>query len=243
MSATVPIRLLPCGDTAISVEFGTAIDPASNARVQALDATLAADPPPGLRETVPTYRSLLVHFDPLATDLPSFERRLEELAAAPAGAKRAGRRWRVPVVYGGEFGMDLDALAATHGLTPEALVARHSGTVFTVAMIGFMPGFAYLSGLDPALATPRRLQPRQKVPSQSVSIGGAQSAISTVEGPSGWHMIGRTPVRGFMPGREPVFLYRPGDEIRFEPAGPLDWPGLDARAAAGEFVVIPDEAA
>jgi len=103
-------------------------------------------------------------------------------------------------------------------------------------MIGFMPGFAYLGGLDPALATPRRLEPRQKTPAQSVSIGGAQSAISTVEGPSGWHLIGRTPARGFMPGRDPVFAYAPGDEIRFERIGTQDWAGLDALAASGAVV-------
>jgi KipI family sensor histidine kinase inhibitor len=233
-TATGCVRLRQCGDTALTVEFGSEIDERSNARVLALDAALAADPPAGLLETVPTYRSLLVVIDPVMADLPALGARLVELAEAAVPTRANSRTWLVPVVYGGDFGMDLETLARSHGLTAEGLVARHSGTSYRIAMIGFMPGFAYLSGLDPELATPRRMQPRLKTPAQSVSIGGAQTAISTVEGPSGWHMIGRTPARGFMPRREPIFLYAPGDEIRFERIGPEEWPGLDARAAAGE---------
>ncbi|PZU87783.1 MAG: allophanate hydrolase [Chelatococcus sp.] len=237
-TTSTSVRLLPCGDTAMSVEFGSAIDPELNARVLALDAALAAEPPAGLRETVPTYRSLLLHFDPLATDLPALKRQVLTLCDRPPTARASARRWRVPVVYGGEFGIDLDDLAARHGMSAEALVARHAAATYVVAMIGFMPGFAYLSGLDPALATPRRTQPRAKTPAQSISIGGAQAAISTVEGPSGWHLIGRTPARGFMPGRDPVFTYAPGDEIRFERIGAEAWAGLDRRAAAGEPIAI-----
>jgi KipI family sensor histidine kinase inhibitor len=232
------VRLLSCGDTAISVEFGSVIDAGLNARVLALDEALGEalerGELPGLRETVPTYRSLLVIFDPLAVDLPALKARILALTAADAPDRKELRRWRVPVVYGGEHGMDLAATAQTHGISPEELVRRHSAGVYTVAMLGFMPGFAYLDGLDASLATPRRPEPRQLTPSQSVAIGGAQGAISTVEGPSGWHMIGRTPARGFMPGRTPVFLYEPGDQIRFESIGHSDWDALDARAAAGE---------
>lgn len=235
---TAPVRLLPCGDTALTVEFGSVIDARLNARVLALDAALVREAPPGLRETVPTYRSLLVHFDPVDTDLPALKARIVELAAKATGVDRRTRRWRVPIVYGGEHGMDLEGTAATHGLTSEALIERHLAATYTVAMIGFMPGFAYLSGLDGELATPRRLEPRQKVPAQSISIGGAQCAISTVEGPSGWHMIGQTPARGFMLRRDPVFLYEPGDEIRFEQIGAGEWHGLNERAAAGEQIAV-----
>jgi KipI family sensor histidine kinase inhibitor len=232
------VRLLSFGDTALTVEFGSVIDAHLNARVLALDTALAEEAPRGVLETVPTYRSLLVVFDPLAVDLPGLKARIRELAAADTGVRKSSRRWRVPVVYGGAFGMDLEETASLHGLSPEKLIRKHQAATYTVAMIGFMPGFAYLSGLEETLATPRRLEPRQLVPAQSVSIGGAQCAISTVEGPSGWHMIGRTPVRGFMPQRAPVFLYEPGDEIRFERVGPDEWPALDARAAAGEPVAL-----
>ncbi|MCO5089946.1 5-oxoprolinase subunit PxpB [Bosea sp. (in: a-proteobacteria)] len=237
-AAASEIRLLSFGDTALTVEFGSVIDAGLNARVLALDAALASEAPRGVLETVPTYRSLLVIFDPLVVDLPGLKTRIRALAASDIAVKRSARRWRVPVVYGGAFGMDLEATAAVHGLSAEELIGRHQGATYTVAMIGFMPGFAYLSGLDPALATPRRPEPRQLVPAQSVSIGGAQCAISSVEGPSGWHMLGRTPVRGFMPQREPVFLYEPGDAIRFERIAADEWPALDQRAAAGEPVAV-----
>lgn len=226
-------RLLRCGDAAISVEFGDSIDPATNARVLALDAALAAEPCPGLLETVPTYRSLLVQLDPLLIDFEILSRRILELSQTPSTSEKKPRRWHVPIVYGGDFGMDLEDLAARHAISAETLVARHCEATYVVAMIGFMPGFAYLGGLDPALTTPRRLQPRPLVPAQSISIGGGQSAISTVAGPSGWHMIGRTPVRGFMPGRDPIFIFAPGDEIRFERVSADAWSGLDALAQTG----------
>jgi KipI family sensor histidine kinase inhibitor len=233
MSSLPRPRLLRCGDAAISVEFGDSIDPATNARVLALDAALAAESPVGVVETVPTYRSLLVYLDPLLADSEALSQRILELSQEPAGAGGKPRRWRVPIVYGGEFGMDLEELAARHGISAETLVARHCEATYVVAMIGFMPGFAYLGGLDPALTTPRRLEPRPLVPAQSISIGGGQSAISTVAGPSGWHMIGRTPVRGFMPGRAPLFVFAPGDEIRFERIAAGEWPALDALAEEG----------
>ena len=235
-SADGPPRILPCGDAAISVDFGDRIDPALSARVLALDAALAAEAVPGVIETVPTYRALLVHLDPLRIDLDHLVARIEALCRAPPTSGSPPRRWRVPVVYGGDFGMDLDDLAARHGLSPQDLVARHSAAVYRVYMIGFMPGFAYLGGLDPSLATPRRSKPRLETPAQSISIGGAQTAISSVAGPSGWHMIGRTPARGFMPGRDPVFLYAAGDEIVFKPIAPNEWDALDAAADRGEPV-------
>ncbi len=231
-----PPRLLPCGDGAVSVEFGDSVDPTLNGLVLALDAALSQAPPRGLIETVPTYRSLLVQFDPVETDYASLEAHLLALCQGLEPQRAAARRWHVPVLYGGEAGIDLADLAADRGLTEEEVVRLHSAAVYRVYMIGFMPGFAYLGGLDPRLHRPRRPEPRLVIPAQSVSIGGAQTAISTVEGPSGWHLIGRTPARGFQRGREPAFLFEAGDEIRFEPISPDEWQRLDAAAAAGEPV-------
>lgn len=240
-SATRTPRLLPCGDAAISVEFGDAVDPALNRLVLALDAALAAAPIPGVVETVPTYRSLLVHVDPVATDFAMLEARLLALCRdlSVAGGRR--RRWRVPVVYGGRFGIDLEELARSLGLAPQELVSLHSTAVYRIHMIGFLPGFAYLGELDPRLHAPRRPTPRQVIPAQSVSIGGAQTAIGTVEGPSGWHLIGRTPARGFLRGREPVFLFEAGDEATFESVPASSWEELDQAAAAGEPVATLEE--
>lgn len=228
-----PPRLLPLGDAALSVEFGEHLDAGLTARVLALDAALAAEPLAGVIETVPTYRALTLHLDPLAADLAAIGRAVARLAARPPPAFPAGRLWLVPVVYGGAFGEDLAALAAARGLSEAEVVALHSAPVYTVAMIGFVPGFAYLAGLDPRLASPRRPAPKPVVPASSLSIGGAQTAIGSVPAPSGWHLIGRTPVRPFMTGRDPPFLFAPGDRIRLAPLPAAAWEGLDARAGAG----------
>ncbi len=230
---TADVAIRPCGDTALSVEFGDRLDPALNRRVMALDAALRALAPPGVVETVPTYRALTLHLDPLVADLPRLCATLAELAARPAPATAPGRLWRVPVVYGGTFGEDLNSVAAHCGLTPEACIEAHAAGRYTVAMVGFLPGFSYLAGLDPRLEVTRRPEPRLRIPASSISIGGAQTAIGSVEGPSGWHLIGRTPVRPFQPGREPAFLFAPGDRIRFAPVPAADWHALDAAAAAG----------
>jgi KipI family sensor histidine kinase inhibitor len=107
---------------------------------------------------------------------------------------------------------------------------------YTVAMVGFLPGFCYLSGLPQALATPRRADPRPRIPASSVSVGGAQAALGSIAGPSGWHLLGRSPVRPFLPGREPVFLFNPGDRLRFDPIAADDWESLDSAATAGAWI-------
>jgi KipI family sensor histidine kinase inhibitor len=229
------LRILACGDAALSVEFGDTIDPTLNARVLALDARVG-EGVAGVVETVPTYRSLLVHYDPVATDFESLRTALAVLARDLPDALPSGRLWRVPVVYGGAFGIDLAETAERHDLTPADLIERHAAPIYRVYMIGFLPGFAYLGGLDPAIATPRRETPRLKTPPGTISIGGVQALIASVEAPSGWHLLGRTPMRNFMPGREPVFLLRPGDRITFEPTPAARWDGLDAAAAAGDWV-------
>lgn len=229
-------RFLPAGDTALVVEFGDAVDPAINARVLALDARLAASPPPGLLETVPTYRSLMVYYDPLILDPAALTDHIGALLEGLEGAVAPGRLWTLPVAYGGSYGEDLGFVAETHGLTEKEVVERHAAAEYRVYMIGFSPGFAYLGGLDPVLHTPRRTHPRPRIPAGSVSIGGIQAAVSSVAGPSGWHLLGQTPVRLFDPGRDPVFLVAVGDRVRFQRIGHAEYAALEARGAAGEIV-------
>src|SRR3982075_4360517 len=148
MVATLsPPRLLPSGDSAITVEFSRNIDDAANQRVLALDRTLAAEPVSGVTETVPTYRSLLVHYDPIQVDFDTLGEKLTLLAQLPVPPATKTRRWRIPVVYGGEHGIDLEDVAKTLKTTPDDIVARHVGGDYRVAMIGFSPGWAHLSGL------------------------------------------------------------------------------------------------
>lgn len=229
-------RVLPCGDCALTIEFGDEISPKLNKLALGLDAAIRDAMLPGVIETVPTYRSLFIQFDPLATTPGDIEVRVSELLASLDMSSRMPRRWKVPVVYGGEYGIDLEDVSARHGITRNELIARHSEVVYTVAMLGFMPGFCYLAGLDPSIATPRRTDPRAATPAGTVAIGGVQANIASLEAPSGWHLLGRTPMRPFMPGRERVFLIDAGDEIVFEPIPTERWASLDKAAAAGEWV-------
>lgn len=226
-------RVLACGDSALAVEFGTAMDADSNRRVFALDRTLKNTPIEGIVETVPTYRSLLVHYDPLTLGFSELSDRLLALLDQPGSAGNLSRHWRVPVFYDG---LDLDDVAKAHDMSPDELIRRHSTPRYDVAMIGFTPGFSYLRGLDPAIATPRRAQPRIATPSGTISIGGAQAALQCLAGPSGWHLLGRTPVRTFHPRRDPVFLIEPGDTVTFERIDAATFDRLDRLAERGEIV-------
>lgn len=227
-------RFLASGDSAVTVEFGNAIDPDLNARVLALDMALAHKNLAGVVETIPTYRSLLIQFDPLVLDYPLLEQTVRDLCRTLSTDATAARRWKIPVVYGGKFGIDLEATAERHKLTPTQLIDKHAAGIYRVYMIGFMPGLAYLGGLDPSIATPRRLDPRLKTPSGTISIGGIQALVASVEMPSGWHLLGRTPVRTWKPGRDPEFLLLPGDEVVFTPIDAGKWDALDRAADAGE---------
>ncbi|QCK88483.1 5-oxoprolinase subunit PxpB [Phreatobacter aquaticus] len=233
---TIRPKFLPCGDTAVTVEFGTEIDDEVNALCLAFDQALADAAIPGVVETLPTYRSVMVQVDPLTIDMAGFEARVLQVLAGLEQASAKRKRWRIPVVYGGEFGIDLEDVAAKHGLTPNEVIRRHSERIYPVAMLGFLPGFAYLSNADQTIALPRRVDPRLKTPAGSVSIGGIQALFASVEAPSGWHLLGRTPVRNFMPDRDPVFLVGAGEEVVFQPIDASRWDALDAQAAAGEPV-------
>jgi inhibitor of KinA len=214
-------RVVPLGDRALVVEFGDAIDPALSSRIAVLAARLRRDPPAGVQDIVPTYTTLALHYDPAAVG--SGDSAYEVLAqevdawlreqAVPAGD--SGRRIEIPVCYGGEHGEDMDPIAQRHGLTPAEVVALHTAPEYHVHMLGFVPGFAYLGGLDTKLATPRRDSPRARVPAGSVAIGGGQTGIFPLETPGGWHLIGRTPLRLFTPDTEPPCLLNAGDKVRF----------------------------
>jgi len=229
-------RLLHCGDRALVIEFGDSIDPALNDRVLTLDQLVAGERIAGVSETVPTYRSLLVHYDPTIVGHAELGAKLLALALVEGVPVPPGRHWRVPVIYGGEFGIDLQAVAERHNMTTQEVIARHSGGNYRVYMLGFLPGYTYLGGLDPALATPRRQDPRLETPAGSVGIGGVQAGIQCIAAPSGWHLLGRTPVRTYHPHRRPIFLIEPGDHVTFLPLPASEWEALDRAAERGEVV-------
>lgn len=207
-------------DDAWLLRFGDRIDADLNARVHAFAARLHRLSPPWLRDLVPAYASLGVFFDPVV-DAGQVRAEIATLLAAPDDrtARRLARTVEIAVVYGGEHGPDLDSSAAELGLSSRELVQRHSAGDYTVAMIGFAPGFPYLIGLDPALALPRLATPRARVPAGSLAIGGAQTGIYPREGPGGWRLIGRTAQSLFDPAHEPPTLLQPGDRVRFVAVG------------------------
>ena len=237
MAATsAPPRLLPSGDSAITVEFSRTIDDAANQRVLALDRTLARAPVAGVTETVPTYRSLLVHYDPVLIDFGALSEKLAVLAQLPVPAATKTRRWRLPVVYGGEHGIDLEDVAKALKTTPDDIVARHTAGDYRVAMIGFTPGWSYLSGLQDSLHMSRRKNPRLLTPAGTISIGGVQTGVQCLAGPSGWHLLGQTAVRTYRLHRDPTFLLEPGDYVTFSAVDAKTFAEQDRAAERGEIV-------
>lgn len=235
-------RFLPAGEQALCVEFDSTIDEAANRRVLALAASLDAHPQDGVREWVPTYRSLLVLYDPERLRGRDLEAALAQRCAVLADRGNfAARQWTIPVLYGGTVGQDLAALAEAKGMTVGALVALHADASYRVYMIGFAPGFAYLGGLPAPLQTPRLSRPRQNIPAGAIGIGGQQASVNSVAGPSGWRFIGWTPVRLFDPERADPFLLATGDRVRFRPVDEVEAAALDARAAAGDAIVRPED--
>jgi KipI family sensor histidine kinase inhibitor len=234
---TSDARFLAAGDTALVVEFGDRIDQALSERVLRLSARLRAAPPVGLVETVPTFRSLMVHYDPGETDGATLLAAIKDALGQVGKMAWRCRRWRLPACYEPDCAPDLVWVAEQTGLAGEEVVRRHAATQFRVYMIGFTPGFPYMGGLPPELNLPRRTDPRVRVPAGSIAIAASMTAIYPVESPGGWHLIGSTPVRLFDPHCEQPSLLAPGDAVRFEPVGRAEYE--DVRAAVADHRYVP----
>jgi antagonist of KipI len=213
-------RFLPAGECAVVIEIGSAIDPELSSRVLAIDRALSERPFDGYIEAVPSYRSLLVFFDPMRASLESIREHVRALTLDENGSsKRRSRVKRVPTVYDGE---DLAEVARTIGASSEEVVALHSGREYLVYMVGFTPGFAYMGTTDERLALPRRATPRTRVPAGSVAIAMGQTGIYPSPTPGGWHLLGRAEHRTlFDLERDPPSLFLPGDRVRFDPVSSL----------------------
>jgi KipI family sensor histidine kinase inhibitor len=208
-------------DQSLMVYLGDEIDLPTHHRVLKLLRLLEAEPIPSVRNLHPAYTSILIVFDPLTQDHESLERILAEyIARLDSVALPEPRTVEIPVHYGGEHGPDLLDLAALHGLTPEHVVQLHSSASYIVYFVGFVPGFAYLGGLPPELATPRLESPRKRVPKGSVAIGGTHTGVYPFETPGGWRLIGRTPLDIFDPDSAELSRLRIGDRVLFAPVAP-----------------------
>ncbi|MFM4962157.1 5-oxoprolinase subunit PxpB [Aeromonas bivalvium] len=213
-------RLYPLGERALVLETGLGADLIGQRRVWWLAQRLREQGGgERLEEIVPGMNNLTLVFDPEVTDPTSLRLWLTELWRQGEELDYRPREREIPVHYGGEWGPDLEEAARHCGLTPAELVARHRGGDYRVYFLGFQPGFAYLGGLAPALAVPRRREPRLKVPAGSVGIGGAQTGIYPAASPGGWQLIGRTDLTLFDSRRDEPSYLLPGDRVRFVPLG------------------------
>ena len=212
------IRFRFCGDRALIAVYGDRIDPAVNETVRRAAALIETLRHPAVEAVVPSYCSLAVHYNPDLISPDDLGGLLRDLAVHTGDTViPQAAVVEIPVCYGGEFGPDLDAVAAHNRLAPREAVRLHSATVYRIHAIGFSPGFCYLGGLDSRLHMPRLATPRLQVPAGSVGIAGGQTGIYPLASPGGWRLIGRTPLSLFDPERKPPLVYRTGDGIRFRP--------------------------
>lgn len=224
------MRFLPAGDLAVSVELGEEISREVNARVLALEYLIQQKGLPGVVETVPTFCSLLVYYDPLVVSYAELTEALRALVAeARAEVLPPARTIEIPCCYGRELGFELDGAAAKLGLTPEEVVRLHAGADYHVYFVGFTPGLPYMTGMPDRLTIPRLETPRTRTPPGSVGIGGMQCCIYPVESPGGFWVLGRTPLCLYDPTAADPILLRAGDHVRFRP---IDRGEFDAIAAA-----------
>ena len=227
-------RFLLTGDTSLSVEFGNEISESINRRIRAFGLALEAAAIPGVTELVPTYRSMMIHYDPEVIGYEALKARLTAvLGGLDQVALPPSQVLEIPVLYGGEAGPDLAFVAEHAGLTPEEVIARHTRPEYLIYMLGFTPGFTYLGGLDERLNTPRLAQPRVSIPAGSVGIAGSQTGVYPIASPGGWQLIGRTPVRMYDPHRAVPILPKAGQYIHFYPIDQAEYDRI-AALEAGE---------
>ena len=233
-------KFLPAGDAALVVELGDAISPEINRRVRSLSLALERGGVAGVFDFLPTYRSVLVFYDPLELSAAELQDAVMGLLESPdEGGEFARQVVHIPVLYGGDMGPDIGFVARHAGMSEREVVRMHSGGRYLVYMMGFSPGFAYLGGLDDRLATPRLQSPRGEIPAGAVGIAEAQTGVYPVASPGGWQLIGRTPVKLFDAGREPPALLAAGDYARFVALDDIEqYRDIRRQVEAGEYRVV-----
>lgn len=213
--------LSPLGDQAVVIEVGKKIDRSSEQKVKAIVSRLDAESPSWIIEYIPAYTTVTIIYaitEFLKEDSP-YEAVCERIHALLEGVTQIAavqqKVVEIPVLYGGEYGPDLDFVAKHTGLTVDEVIAIHTSADYTVHMIGFAPGFPFIGGMSEQIATPRRKTPRLKIPARSVGIAGVQTGVYPIETPGGWQLIGRTPLELFLPSEDPPSLLAAGDKIKF----------------------------
>lgn len=210
------IKLLTAGDSSILLQFGNTIDPAINQKIAATVQLMREQHINGVTDVIPAFCSLLINYDPRVISYEQIKRRMEALVKIDVTAGDTRKRvFEIPVCYGGEYGPDIQNIADHAGLSVEEVIQIHTSRDYLIYMLGFLPGFTYLGGLDERIHTPRLANPRIRIPAGSVGIGGSQTGIYPMDSPGGWQLMGMTPVKTYDPDREVPILVEAGDYIRF----------------------------
>lgn len=235
------VRILNAGEQGIVIEFGDQICAQINSRVHQIAGKLATIMGDEIVEVVPTYRSLLVYFNPLKIRRGQLIKAIEEVLtneSTDSLAQAAGKVVYIPVCYDEEFGPDLEFVAKHNQLTVEEVVAIHTSTPYLVYMLGFTPGFPYLGGMSERIATPRLEKPRTKILAGSVGIAGSQTGFYPIDSPGGWRLIGRTPVKAFQPEAASPFLFDAGVYLQFQAVTRQEYEKIAQEVAAGTYVAV-----
>ena len=232
-------RILTAGDSALLVEFGKEINPEINQKISAVVQLMKEQHIEGIVDIIPAFCSLLINYDPRVASYEEIKKRIEDLIKVDIKTENKQKKvFEIPVCYGGEYGPDLANIAAHAGLSEEEVIQIHSSQDYLIYMLGFLPGFTYLGGLDERIHTPRLASPRIKINAGSVGIGGSQTGIYPVDSPGGWQLMGMTPVKTYDPERETPILVEAGNYIRFVPVSEEEYKRIEELVAHGEYECV-----
>lgn len=233
------VKISTAGDSALLIEFGKEISPEINARITAFVHLLKAQHIEGVQDLIPAFTSLLINYDPRVVNYKTLTKRLQKLLKLEVTEEASESRvFEIPVCYGGEYGPDIENIAQNAGLSEEEVIKIHSSKDYLIYMLGFLPGFSYLGGLDERIHTPRLANPRIKIPAGSVGIGGSQTGIYPLDSPGGWQLLGMTPVKTYDPERETPILFEAGDYIRFVPVSEEEYKKIKEQVENGTYECV-----
>ena len=236
------IRILTAGDSALLIEFGKDINPETNRKITALVQLMREQHIEGIVDVIPAFCSLLINYDPRVLSYEELKERMEHLLKMETKTEATRKRiFEIPVCYGGEYGPDIENIAEHAGLSIEEVIKIHSSKDYLIYMLGFLPGFTYLGGLDERIHTPRLASPRLKIRAGSVGIGGSQTGIYPLDSPGGWQLMGMTPVRTYDPERQTPILVEAGDYIRFIPIDKEEFLRIQELVEKGEYQCVVHE--
>lgn len=236
------INILTAGDSSILIEFGKEISPEINRKIKATVQLMKEQHIEGVVDVIPAFCSLLINYDPRVISYDEIRKRMQNLVKVDAKSGEEKKKiYEIPVCYGGEYGPDIENIAANAGLSVEEVIKIHSSRDYLIYMLGFLPGFCYLGGLDERIHTPRLANPRIKINAGSVGIGGSQTGIYPLDSPGGWQLMGMTPVKTYDPKREVPILVEAGDYIRFVPIEEDEYKRIKELVDRGEYQCVVHE--